>query len=60
MEKGKERKQQKNSQLDLVRQLYASGLSVLDITFATHTCPQNIYKYIKKYGLKRASVGVDK
>lgn len=47
------------SNLDKIRQMYASGFSVLDIAFTIHKSPQNVYKQIRKYNLKRSTEGVD-
>jgi hypothetical protein len=52
--KKKVRNIQKNSKLDKIRNLYCKKkMMPLAIAFEVKTSPQNVYRYIKNFKLKR-------
>lgn len=42
-----------NKKIEIIKELYAKGNSVLDIAISLRTSPQGVYYYIKKHNLKR-------
>lgn len=49
---GSKRGQYKNNKKNKIKALLDAGYSVLEISWEERICPQQIYNYIKEYGLK--------